>query len=66
MAKAVGVKVYQYGLDGKFIQSYDSIGNAARAMLKTTHAIHSALDKYNRTSCGYIWKTTGPNTIEHI
>ena len=66
MAKAVGKKVYQYGLDGSFIKCYESIKSAARELDICEGAIRQALDKSNRTSCGFIWRTTALAYIEPI
>ncbi len=60
MANAVGKKVYQYGLDGKFIKSHESIKSASRELAKNDGVIRQALDKSNRTGGGFLWKTTGP------
>ena len=65
MAKAKGKKVYQYTKDNEFVEGFDSVNSAARKMSVYGRAIHIALDNPTRTAKGYIWKTTGPNTIEH-
>ncbi len=60
MAKAVGKKVYQYGLDGTFIKEHESICEAARFVSRHKSAIQIVLDKSTRTSGGFLWKTKGP------
>jgi len=66
MAKAVGKKVYQYSLDGRFLNEYESIKSAARAVNIGSNAISLVLDSPTRKSAGFRWKTTGPNGIEHV
>ena len=50
-----GCRVGQYTKDGKFIQEYPSIAEAARSMGITNMAIGNAL-KRKGTSCGFVWK----------
>ncbi len=57
MAKAVGVKVYQYNGD-TIINKYESISEAARTIQKHKSGIQVALDKPNRKGYGFIWRTT--------
>lgn len=63
MAAAVGTKVYQYSLDGTFVQHYESLSSASRTVQVGRHAIVQVLDKPNRISAGYRWKTTGPEEV---
>jgi hypothetical protein len=61
MAKAVGIKIDQYSLDGKLIATYDSIREAARAInMKSRVGINAALDHPEKTSYGFIWKRNQP------
>jgi len=56
MAKAAGICVEQYTLEGFFIKKYKSISEAAREMGIRKSAIQAAINKPNRTSMGFIWK----------
>ncbi len=63
MAAAVGIKVYQYTIDGTFIKMYNSLNSAARSFHIRSGAISRVLNKPNATSAGYRWKTTGPEEV---
>jgi group I intron endonuclease len=63
MANAVGTKVYQYSLDGTFVQFHESLHSASRSIQIGRNAIAQVLDKPNRMSAGYRWKTTGPEEV---
>jgi ActR/RegA family two-component response regulator len=56
MAKAVGVKVSKFTLDNVFIETYNSISEAARSLNVTQWTISRALKDPNYTSCGFKWK----------
>jgi group I intron endonuclease len=62
MANAVGIKVYQYSLDGVFIQKFDSLNSASRAVKIRSNSIARVLDNAKWTSAGFRWKTVGPET----
>lgn len=49
-------KVGQYDLNGKFIQSFTSTKEAARALCKNQGNISSAANGKRKTAYGYIWK----------
>lgn len=51
-------QVFQYSKDNKFVASYDSIAEAAKAVgLKSQSSISGILDNPNRCSKGYHWYT---------
>lgn len=56
--------VYQYDAEGNFINKYDSLTDAAKAIGVCKHSIYVALDKDNRKCKGYIWKTLKDETEE--
>lgn len=55
--------VYQYDLDGNFIQKFDSVWGATRALREsicpTAHQsnISTVLDSYKRTMYGFKWRS---------
>ena len=57
MAKAVGICVEQYTIEGALVKTYPSIAEAARDISVRKSAIQAALDKSHRTSKGFIWKS---------
>ena len=59
MAEAVGKKIGQYDLNGKFIASFVSISEAARQVrsIKSKTSICKCIDSPSRTGLGYVWKT---------
>jgi hypothetical protein len=61
MAKAVGVCVEQYTLEGALIKIHKSIAEAARDNNMLKSAIQNAIDKPTRTSNGFIWKREKKN-----
>lgn len=49
-------KVYQYSLDGKFIQEFNSLTDAAKALnLQKIENISKCLHRKQKTAHGYIW-----------
>ena len=56
MAKATGVPISQYGVDGKFIATYKSISEARRAFGTSATGIRLVLLGQNKTAYGFIWK----------
>jgi hypothetical protein len=74
MAKAVGIKVAQYDLEGKFIKINESASECARsAGLKSKGSILRILNGSSKTniSGGFIWKKyiepeKSDNVIEHV
>jgi group I intron endonuclease len=56
MAKAVGICVEQYTLEGVLIKTHTSIAEAARDNKIQKSAIQNAIDRPTRTSHGFIWK----------
>lgn len=59
-AKALEIKVDQYDKDGKFIQTFDSLMDAARSLGKETNsAIVSCCKGKKKSYCGFIWKYHG-------
>ncbi len=61
MAKAVGIKIEQYSLDGLFIATHDSLRSALRYINKTnTGSVQRALDDFERTAYGFRWKRFRP------
>jgi group I intron endonuclease len=57
MAKAVGVSVEQYTLEGILVKTHTSIAEAARDMDVRKSAIQAAIDKSHRTSKGFLWRS---------
>lgn len=49
-------KVYQYSLDGKFINLYYGYKNASRETGIKIYSIYSASNGHNKTAGGYIWE----------
>lgn len=61
MAKAVGIKIEQYSLDGLFIATHGSLRGALRTINKTnTGSVQRALDDFERTAYGFRWKRFQP------
>jgi len=57
MAKAAGICVEQYTIEGVLVKTYPSIAEAKREIGVTSSAIRAAIDKPHRTSKGFVWKS---------
>ena len=51
------IKVYQYGLDGKYIKMFESINSVANTFNVKQQSISAAIDLPHRKSCGFQWRT---------
>lgn len=49
-------EVCQYSLNGEFIQTFESLSAAARAVCTTANNISFACHGHTKTSCGYFWQ----------
>jgi group I intron endonuclease len=56
MAKASGIKIAQYSLDGVFLNNYSSINEAARKLNIHSNSIKSCVSGKFKTGKGFIWK----------
>jgi group I intron endonuclease len=56
MAKAVGVKVHQYTLEGALVATFDSIAEAARSVSVQKNAIQQCMSGKTSKSAGFVWK----------
>lgn len=56
MAKAVGVKVHQYTLEGTFVTTFDSIADAARSVGVQKSGIRQCMIGKTSKSAGFVWK----------
>lgn len=54
--KKLSKKVDQYNLDGSFIQTFESVKDAARYAKVDTTAIRRVCQNKQKTSAGFIWK----------
>lgn len=54
--KNAPIRVYQYTLDGEFVAEYPTIKDAKMA-LGTNNNIGQAVDREDKTSCGYLWRS---------
>ena len=50
------IRVYQYTLDGEFVAEYPTIQDAKNA-LGTNNNICKAVDKEDKSACGYLWRS---------
>ena len=55
--KSQRIKIYQYDLNGQFIQAFESITIAANALGVSSTSISEALDLPYRKSCEFQWRT---------
>ena len=61
MAAAVGIKIDQYSLDGKFIATHESMRGALRSINKSnTICIQRAINNFDLTAYGFRWKRNQP------
>jgi group I intron endonuclease len=56
MAKAVGVKVHQYTLEGTLVATFDSIADAARSVGVQSNGIRQCMIGKTSKSAGFVWK----------
>ena len=55
-SKNAPIKVYQYTLEGEFVAEYPTIKDAKKALL-TNNNIGKAVDREDKSSCGYLWRS---------
>lgn len=55
-SKNAPIKVYQYTLEGEFVAEYPTIQDAKKA-IGTNNNIGIAVDREDKTSCGYLWRS---------
>lgn len=58
VTEVIQVSVNQYGLDGKFIKTFDSMSEAAAEVNITTSEITMCLIGVIKTAGGYQWRKT--------
>ena len=51
------IKVYKYGLDGKYIKMFESLNSVANTFNVKQQSISAAIDLPHRKSCGFQWRT---------
>lgn len=50
------IPINQYDLNGNYIQSFHSVGSAARTLGISDASIHGVLKGKRKCACGYIWE----------
>jgi hypothetical protein len=62
-AQRLQKKVKQYSAAGKYIQTFPSVKEAAKAVGLTPSSISTALDKEGRVAKNFIWKSVGRKSV---
>ena len=60
------IKVLQYDRDGRFIQEFESISEAAKATSNSVAGIQNCLNGHNIHSKGFIWRYKKGNILPNI